>query len=214
MFGAVELDGRSGWADAGRDRERLLMHAVEWIEQHGRYLRTIGADALRRYLERQKGQCTWCGGAVPKGRRSWCSQACVDQYRGRCDVQYISRRVYDRDQGVCQECGRDTERISSLLGNLRSHYLLKVFLHRMPCEQRRLHANSEHEWDATRREFKRHLRDSGLLAGDYGHMWEADHILAVSEGGGLTTAGNYRTLCIPCHRLVTRALAGRRKTAR
>lgn len=41
------------------------------------------------------------------------------------------------------------------------------------------------------------------------HFWEADHIVPVVEGGGGCGLDNLRTLCIPCHRLYTAALAKR-----
>ena len=43
-----------------------------------------------------------------------------------------------------------------------------------------------------------------------GHKWQADHILAVVEGGGQCGIENYRTLCTACHKLVTKELAARR----
>lgn len=43
-----------------------------------------------------------------------------------------------------------------------------------------------------------------------GHLWEADHILPVVEGGGECTLENFRTLCIPCHKQETADLARRR----
>ena len=44
--------------------------------------------------------------------------------------------------------------------------------------------------------------------------WEADHIVPVVEGGGSCGLENIRTLCIPCHRRETAALAGRRAARR
>lgn len=37
-------------------------------------------------------------------------------------------------------------------------------------------------------------------------LWDADHVLAVSEGGGECGLANIRTLCLLCHRKVTAAL--------
>lgn len=39
--------------------------------------------------------------------------------------------------------------------------------------------------------------------------WDADHIVPVVEGGGECGLENYRTLCVPCHRKVTKELASR-----
>jgi 5-methylcytosine-specific restriction protein A len=47
-----------------------------------------------------------------------------------------------------------------------------------------------------------------------GHLWQADHIIPVIEGGGECGLDNYRTLCIPCHRRVTAELRARMKQRR
>lgn len=44
--------------------------------------------------------------------------------------------------------------------------------------------------------------------------WEADHIVPVVEGGGGCGPEGYRTLCLPCHRRETAALAARRAAQR
>lgn len=43
--------------------------------------------------------------------------------------------------------------------------------------------------------------------------WEADHTVPICEGGALARE-NLRTLCRPCHRAETKALAGRRAARR
>ena len=47
-----------------------------------------------------------------------------------------------------------------------------------------------------------------------GSFWQADHQIAVHEGGGCCGLANLRTLCAPCHAKVTRAQAGQRAKAR
>ena len=32
-----------------------------------------------------------------------------------------------------------------------------------------------------------------------GDFWEADHVVAVAEGGGESDLNNFQTLCVPCH---------------
>lgn len=41
-------------------------------------------------------------------------------------------------------------------------------------------------------------------------LWDADHILPVSEGGGECDLSNMRTLCLKCHRAYTAQLRERR----
>lgn len=63
------------------------------------------------------------------------------------------------------------------------------------------------------------LRDGGICAlcredcGTGGRKWEADHAVPLIEGGSYEL-DNLRTLCVPCHRAETKALAGRRAQAR
>jgi hypothetical protein len=47
-----------------------------------------------------------------------------------------------------------------------------------------------------------------------GMFWELDHVKAVYQGGGQCDLGNLRTLCIPCHSMVTKKQARDRKTQR
>jgi hypothetical protein len=82
------------------------MHALEWIAEHGRFLRSMEARPLRSALGRTSGQCTWCGGQVTAPRRLWCSEACVEAWRLRCSPGHIRRAVQRRDGGVCAVCKR------------------------------------------------------------------------------------------------------------
>lgn len=58
---------------------------------------------------RQKGLCRWCGAAVPKGRFTFCGDACVHEWKLRTDPGYMREQVFARDHGVCAQCGLDTE---------------------------------------------------------------------------------------------------------
>lgn len=59
-------------------------------------------------------------------------------------------------------------------------------------------------------------RDRGVCAtcGKFDKDWEADHVLAVVEGGGLAGLEALRTLCTTCHKAETKSLAGRRAATR
>jgi 5-methylcytosine-specific restriction endonuclease McrA len=45
-------------------------------------------------------------------------------------------------------------------------------------------------------------------------LWDADHILPVTEGGGECDLDNIRTLCLRCHRVVTAHLRERIRRAK
>lgn len=48
--------------------------------------------------------CRGCGNPVPKGRQSWCGDACYGKF---CPAMVISK-VKERDKGICQICQQPT----------------------------------------------------------------------------------------------------------
>lgn len=167
-------------------------HAEAWIAEHGRFRRAIYASELRTKLGRVKGECTWCGGVLKGRRTSWCSQACVNSFMERTPGT-ASRLVAKRDKGVCAICGRDTERMSDLWHKIR----------RM--------ARDCQTWYAALDILVAHWRSVGFSTSrwSHGHLWEADHIIPVAEGGGCCPISNLRTACLPCHKAETKRLAAR-----
>jgi len=123
--------------------------------------------------------CRWCRSEVPKGRRTFCSEGCVNAWKLRTDPGYLRDKVFARDRGVCAKCGVDT-----------------IALRR---DMRKLDF-------AARRRF---LRQWKLREGSRKSLWDADHIVPVAEGGGQCDLSNMRTLCLVCHREVTAALRER-----
>jgi 5-methylcytosine-specific restriction endonuclease McrA len=59
----------------------------------------------------------------------------------------------------------------------------------------------------------RRLIAGGVITRGRKSWWEADHIVAVAEGGD-SNLDNIRTLCIPCHRSVTAQLRQRLRLLR
>jgi 5-methylcytosine-specific restriction protein A len=114
--------------------------------------------------------CRRCQTEVPKGRRSFCSDGCVHEWKLRTQPDYLRTHVFTRDRGRCAGCGLDTEDISRRLRSLpRSEGLRLLTRLGMPdCLKRTL--------------------------------WEAHHVKAVVEGGGACGLDNLRTLCVSCHR--------------
>lgn len=110
--------------------------------------------------------CRRCGTEVPKGRKTFCSNECVHEWKLRTDPGYLREMVFRRDDGICQGCGVDAL--------------------------------------ATTR-FRR--------ARGTGHLWQADHIIPVAEGGGECAMENLRTLCTACHKAATAALRRRLRKA-
>jgi hypothetical protein len=129
--------------------------------------------------------CRTCAAEVPPRRRSFCSEACVHQWRLRTDPNYVRELVQRRDHGRCAHCRTCTE-------SLRRDFA------RVPMRKRR-------EW----------LQTHGIpWLRRFGRWWDADHIQPVAEGGGTCDLTNYQTLCLPCHRRKTTAQAERRQQVR
>lgn len=127
--------------------------------------------------------CRWCKGAVSGRRRTFCSDACVHEWRLRSSTSYLREQVLARDRGVCALCALDTVR-------LRRRIMRLTFAQRM-IEIRK-------------------LQRDGVASRGRKSWWEADHIVPVVEGGD-SNLDNVRTLCIPCHKRVTAELRMRRR---
>jgi 5-methylcytosine-specific restriction enzyme A len=210
--------GVGGPSDGGGVR-----HALDWIAEHGRFLRTLGAERLRKELYRAKGRCTWCDGELPKGRRCWCSEECLAAFNERCWPQYVGRRIEERDKGICALCGIDVKEADELLKQIKANVGAACLRH--PDNRRLLFARQNalgpiprYGKAANAAYWKRHSRLCDCIAcvlrREHPAGWEADHITPVIEGGGLCGLDGYRTLCIACHRSETAKLAARLRVKR
>ncbi len=123
--------------------------------------------------------CRWCNLETPPGRRTFCSEWCVNEWRLRTDPGYLREQVFERDRGVCALCGIDCVAALRRLKRLRG-------IQRTAA------------WAAW-----------GLRRRQRASLWDADHIVPVAEGGGECDLSNIRTLCIRCHREATRELRAR-----
>jgi hypothetical protein len=52
---------------------------------------------MSQYAIKKKAICWWCGVKVPKGRRSFCSDACVHEHKLRSDPGYLREQAFQRD---------------------------------------------------------------------------------------------------------------------
>jgi len=49
--------------------------------------------------------CRRCNVEVPIGRRTFCSDACVHEWKIRTQPSYVRKVVFNRDHGICRICG-------------------------------------------------------------------------------------------------------------
>ncbi|MDZ4801508.1 MAG: HNH endonuclease signature motif containing protein [Bryobacteraceae bacterium] len=155
----------------------------EWEKSTSRRLR--GGRVVGSGVELPRGAegrnlCRWCELEVPRGRRTFCSEFCVEQWRLRTDPSYLRERTYARDRGVCFVCRVDTEEAYADIRRSRGTGRLRKLQH----------------W--------------GLKMLTRKSLWDADHIVPVVEGGGTCDLSNIRTLCLICHRKETADLRARR----
>lgn len=171
---------------------------MEWIRTEGRFHRSVSAGHLRKACQRQKGECTWCGRQVAGKRQTWCSQDCVNAFMA-LRPSYIRRIVHARDGGRCAVCGVNCDRMYQLM-------------HRL------LHLNwrsRDSQWQPAIELLAKHWRDRGFRTKTiFDEYWQADHVLAVCDGGGLHGVDNFRTLCVPCHHKRTSQDNSRRAAAK
>jgi 5-methylcytosine-specific restriction enzyme A len=170
----------------------------------------VSTDRIGKFAA-PKGHCRGCHKLVPKGRRTWCSKACVDAALIKMSPSVARFRVHQRDKGICAKCGFDADKALRILNRLmwgRQGVRPKNSEGYQDLEERdRAITLLVNLWAP--RKFPRIGRVWNLP-----HLWEADHIVAVVEGGGECELENYRTCCIPCHQAETRALAARWARAR
>lgn len=163
-----------------------------------------------------RGLCRWCGQEVPKGKRTWCSPFCIHQHKIRVGGKYQAKIVWERDAGICDICGINAEAV-------RAEYFGKLSKLRKDIDN--LYWGDE-DGNVDHKAISKHRKEQEkLLQKTYtdkgwniriGRWWEVDHILPVTEGGGPDEWGrsrdyleNLRTLCVPCHKKVTKELRKR-----
>jgi hypothetical protein len=139
--------------------------------------------------------CYWCRVEVPKGRRNWCSDECVKDYKLNHDWATIRKTVLDRDLGICTQCGVDTEMARQWWRRIDRRY--RSVVRAMGPDPRSCIMPIGYQkvlWDT--------MRSLGWGADTGRDWWEADHMVARRDGGE-DHPRNLRTLCVPCHQIRT-----------
>ena len=149
--------------------------------------------------------CRFCKEAVPflpwansnnsdnSSATLFCSHECWEQYSVQIGRD-VRRRLLELEKGVCQLCHLDTHKLYTSLRALKSE-----------DDRRELIMKTRF------RNFDPRKIAKLLHKPTAGQLWQADHIVAVCEGGGECDLDNYRTLCTVCHQGQTNKLhPGRR----
>lgn len=143
-------------------------------------------------LPRRKGKCRVCRAPLPKNRRSFCTDDHRELYYLATSSEFLRYRVFERDKGVCANCGEDCDALevrvfgaSTMLKRPRQKSMQCGLL--LPVDQRTANVKV-------------------LIANGYRRLtsnwprtlWEADHIEPLIDGGSFRL-DNVCTLCQPCH---------------
>eukprot|EP00941_MAST-03F_sp_MAST-3F-sp1_P000243 g243.t1 len=146
-------------------------------------------------------RCRQCGkkkmnqSSLTDWSTTFCSFDCYKIQKLKTSSTAIRRQIFAIEHGICQLCKFDC------------HSFFLSFKSLSPPER----LSRLQGWTKFRQP-KNHKSLQRLLTNPVeGDFWQADHILAVVEGGGEAGLENLRTLCTPCHALETAKLAHRRR---
>lgn len=141
--------------------------------------------------------CRRCLGEIRMRRHDgFCSDRCLHDFRMRASPSYARAAVYARDQGVCTHCRLDCGMLDRVVRRLTAPV------------------------DGIVPESGVALALLVMSAAGFGthkrviSTWQADHRVAVAEGGQDCGLGNFRTLCLACHAQQTKDLHGRLRARR
>ena len=138
--------------------------------------------------------CLYCVAThTPQPDSPFCSEQCAASFHCAASQGSARRQLFERDRGVCQQCRFDAHALFLRVAALQS-------------PQARMQALLDSHYNTLGDRAKRMLNDP-----KEGDFWEADHVVAVAEGGGESDLQNYQTLCVPCHAKKSQAQKERSK---
>lgn len=162
-------------------------------------------DGIKRDAEGHR-LCRWCDQPVPPPKMTFCSEACIHEWKLRSQPAYLRVHVEERDKGICALCGIDTF-------ELKKH--LKAMYQKVVGADGRAWYRSQMVWPVSfgpvvleAQRFRLSVPQLFRLL-ERRHPYDIDHIVPLIEKGG-HGMDNTRSLCVPCHAGETKKLAGRR----
>ncbi|KAM1081096.1 hypothetical protein EV1_015507 [Malus domestica] len=127
----------------------------------------------------------------------FCQLSCYEEYRIRTSNRSLRHELFQLERGVCTICQLDCHK---LVEHLRP---LSLAMRRQYIE------NFAPRVATLKKPLDRLVKDP-----KEGNAWHADHFVPVYRGGGECRLENMRTLCVACHRDVTKAQCAERLSTR
>ncbi|KAJ2890062.1 hypothetical protein GGI21_006322, partial [Coemansia aciculifera] len=141
--------------------------------------------------------CLWCSRETAKPHELFCSppsgglprleaafgEGCAHEHRMRRDNMYVRRQLFQRDAGICYDCGTDAHALFVKATECTTLHdrnaMFKMLARRVP------------EWK------KKVKRPLASMEDEFtqGMFWEAAHKVDVKHGGGLCGLDGFQTLC-------------------
>lgn len=177
-------------------REDLRVSLIRW-----KTLPPVRQDTFGYYL------CRHCMRPCPGTERHWCSEACLRHYLTTSQGSFVRALLFERDHGVCAECGVNAGQMDVALAQLKADLLHRLLMTIHPMIVTTLRTEG---WTNVKRRGKGSYPD----AVEFSSCWEAHHVQSVVEGGGECGLENYRTLCFVCHKKVSAEQARMRAQVR
>lgn len=157
-------------------------------------------------------ECRVCSRDVDDGRSKYCSDYCRNLAKavmGMLNWSSVRRRIIERDDHTCQECGfdrkwidRGREHIREIIfddhlpDRPRAPSALKIGLDEITDRDWAEYDRANREWCERRDELQERYGDPSFIGGK---RLEVDHITPVTDGGHPFDPGNLWTLCEDCH---------------
>ena len=163
--------------------------------------------------------CRLCARRLEPPRKTFCCDECVHFHLLRTSGAHVRKALALRDGRRCALCGIDCAAAYSVARAAVRAAALGVH----GTDGSAADAQSALSRSVAGSPFAEHARLSATKPGRRGRgrprvkegsFWQADHVVAVHEGGGSCGLDNFRTLCTPCHANVTGAQAARRAQRR
>lgn len=190
--------------------------------------RDLSTPTRQVFGDVEKGtECRVCGRDVEDGRAKYCHDYCRHLAKAVMSLLNwggVRRRVIERDDHTCQECGFDHRWIT----RGREHVREIIFEEHLPDRPRGPSARAmgadevtdeeievwkeaSAEWCERRDQLYERYGDPMRIGGK---RLEVDHITPISEGAHPFDPANLQTLCEDCHKDKTAREAGERAESR